>query len=246
MDFGFINSNIDYIAFATLVICLGATAVTRWLAEGRAKKHPKKLKKISEEDSKYRHLFAHETRIQEALSSRTSKSLRKAYRKIWAEKILAAKAYPEAREIIRNLIMTNYTFLSAVLISFGLILTQFSTLKDIGGALPEVKILSISTLLVYALFSLISESRILNYVPIVLWVDEEIIEKMQNEDKADYIAQLMDQSFDRFSDSIRAVFFAVICVFWFFNAYAFIMATIILTAIILNSDLERKITITIF
>ncbi len=237
-----ILANIEIIAFVILILCLLFTITFRRLAQ-KVKTAPQKNKA---EVEKYKKLFAHTARTQEAEISQTSKSLRKAYRKNWAERILGVKAYAEAREIIRNLIMTNTAFLSAVLVSFGLLLSGYSVLKQFGGPLADLKMVCLSTLLIYSLFMLILESRILNYIPILLWVDDEVIDEMQHIRKSDYVAELMDEAFDRFSDSLRAVFYAVVCIFWFFNTFAFIAAVLILTAIIIASDLDRKLRITIF
>jgi hypothetical protein len=241
MDF-----NPDYLAFAFLVICVASTFASHMLAEGAKPKGSQGKPEKKDENGKYSHLFAHEARLKEVETSHTSKSLRKAYRKNWAERILGTKAYPEIREIIRNLIMTNVALLSAVLISFGLLISGFSVLKEVGGETAELKMVSMSTLLLYSLFMLISESRILNYVPILIWVDAEIIASMQKEEKVEYIAQLMDEAFDCFSNSLRALFFAVVCVFWFFNLTAFIVATALLTVVIVSSDFDKKIRISIF
>ena len=245
MQIADIIANQEYLAFLFLATCLAITIVSRRIA-GRQVTRPEIPKSKLEESEKYSHLFAHEARLEEVEAFQTSKSLRKAYRKNWAERILGAKAYPEAREIIRNLIMTNGAILSAVLISFGLLISGFTVLQSAGGDSTDIKVISISILLIYALFRLITETRILNYVPILLWVDQEVIAKMQNEDKAEYIAKLMDDAFDCFSDSLRAIFYAVICIFWFFNTTVFIFATLALTLIIVSSDFDRTIKISIF
>jgi hypothetical protein len=244
MDFQDLITYQDILAFLVLVACLSITVITRRIAEKQVSK-PAKTEEEPEE-AKYSHLFVHTARLKEAETSQSAKSLRKAYRKNWAERILGAKAYPEAREIIRNMIMTNTAVLSAVLISFGLLLSGFSVLEASGGPYSALKMVSISTLLIYSLFMLISESRILNYIPILIWVDKEIISTMQKQDKTDYLAGLMDDAFDRFSDSLRAIFYAVVCIFWFFYTPAFIFATIVLTLIIVASDLDRSLRITIF
>lgn len=245
MIFDIMAVDLDIVAFFILSLCIGIVTIVHQMAGEQKKKNKAKDGRRADLE-RYGHLFKHTAHLQEVEEVETSKSLRKAYRKNWAEKILAQKAYPEAREIIRNLIMTNAAFLSAVLISFGLLLSGFSVLEKAGGGYPELKVISISTLLIYSLFMLISQARILNYVPIVLWVDEEIIKKKQCEDKSTYISTLMDESFDHFSDSLRAVFFAVICIFWFFNTPIFIGATIIMTAIIAKSDTDRTLRVSIF
>jgi uncharacterized membrane protein len=246
MDIWEIVSNPDNLAFVFLAFCLTVTIVSRRTSQGQVPKTDGPMRKEEELKTQYAHLFAHAARLKEAESSQTSKSLRKAYRRNWAERILGAKAYPEAREIIRNLIMTNTALLSAVLISFGLLISGFTVLINAGGAAAELKLISISTLLIYSLFMLISESRILNYIPILLWVDSEIIGKMQNKDKPEYIAQLMDDAFDMFSDSLRAIFYAVVCIFWFFNTPVFIIATFALTFVVVSSDFDRRVRISIF
>ena len=168
--------NQDILAFGVLMICLAITVVSRRVADKRVSKPEEKQEEPNE--TKYSHLFVHTARLKEAEASHSAKSLRRAYRKNWAERILGAKAYSEAREIVRNLIMTNGALLSAVLISFGLLLSGFSVLSNAGGEYAALKMVTISALLVYSLFMLISECRILNYIPILLWVDGEIIGTM--------------------------------------------------------------------
>src|SRR5208283_5915442 len=217
-------TNQDVLAFGVLVVCVAITIVSRRIADKRVSK-PEEAQ-TEPDEAKYSHLFVHTARVKEAETSQSAKSLRRAYRKNWAERILAAKAYSEAREIVRNLIMTNGALLSAVLISFGLLLSGFSVLSNAGGEFAALKMVSISALLVYSLFMLISECRILNYIPILLWVDDEVISTMQHDDKANYLASLMDDVYDRFSDSLRAIFYAVVCIFWFFYTPAFMVGTI--------------------
>jgi len=245
MAFDIMAVDLDIVAFFILSLCIGIVAIVHQMA-GERKKNLTVKESRREDFERYGHLFKHTAHLDEVEQFESSKSLRKAYRKNWTEKILAQRAYPEAREIIRNLIMTNAAFLSAVLISFGLLLSGFSVLEKAGGVYPELKVISISALLIYSLFMLISQARILNYVPIVLWVDEEIIKKKQGEEKSAYISKLMDDSFDHFSDSLRAVFFAVICIFWFFNTPIFIGAILIMTAIIVKSDTDKTLRVSIF
>ncbi len=237
-------TNQDVLAFGVLVVCVAITIVSRRIADKRVSKPEEKREE--QDETKYSHLFVHSARVKEAETSHSAKSLRRAYRKNWAERILNAKAYPEAREIVRNLIMTNGALLSAVLISFGLLLSGFSVLSNAGGEFAALKMVSISALLVYSLFMLISECRILNYIPILLWVDDEVIDTMQHDDKANYLASLMDDVYDRFSDSLRAIFYAVVCIFWFFYTPAFMIATVVLTIVMVASDLDRSLRITIF
>ena len=237
-------TNQDVLAFGVLVVCVAITIVSRRIADKRVSKPEEKQEEPDE--TKYSHLFVHSARVKEAETSHSAKSLRRAYRKNWAERILNAKAYPEAREIVRNLIMTNGALLSAVLISFGRLLSGFSVLSNAGGEFAALKMVSISALLVYSLFMLISECRILNYIPILLWVDDEVIDTMQHDDKANYLASLMDDVYDRFSDSLRAIFYAVVCIFWFFYTPAFMIATVVLTIVMVASDLDRSLRITIF
>lgn len=233
----------NFFAFVVLLICIGITLVSRWMADRRKAQLSPEAK---EEVGKFRKLFAHTARLQDVEQFQTSRSLRRAYRKNWTEKILASRSYAEAREVIRNLIMTNTAFLSAVLISFGILTSGFTILMESGEPDVQYKMLSISALLLYALFMLISESRVLNYVPILLWVDEEIMERIQGMSKTDYIARLMNDAFDHFSSSLRAIFYAVACIFWFFSVPVFIVTVIMLTAIIVASDLDKTVRITIF
>ncbi len=175
----------------------------------------------------------------------TGKRIRSIYRKAWVEDILKRDEPGYFFETMRNNIMVSTALLSAIIISFGFVLNA-GIIKTDGEILAIFRIISIIALLGYSLFMIILEIRTLTYIPIISRVPESIIKKYEMMDKVSYMAKLLHESFDYFSNSIRALFYIAPLLIWTYNIYLFIIATLIISYTMYREDYGKESGITIF
>ena len=75
--------------------------------------------------------------------------------------------------------------------------------------------------------------RLLIRFPILAGVEPHLISKYEKQDTLDYLGDVLNRSLNRFSVSIRSLYYAMVVILWFVNAYIFIAATILLTVVLL-------------
>ncbi|MEM2909346.1 MAG: DUF599 family protein [Candidatus Bilamarchaeaceae archaeon] len=176
----------------------------------------------------------------------TGKRIRSIYRKSCIETLLKEDKNETLIEILRNGVLISTALMSAIIISFGFVLAKAPTLESILDFLTMFKIIAIFALLVYAFLMLLLESRTLVYIPIVFNTSEKLIEKYEGTNKVIYVSKLLHESFDHFSNAVRAIIFVVILLTWFYNVYLFITLTIVLSSLMVMEDFGKKSTITMF
>lgn len=179
------------------------------------------------------------------LKKPTGKLIRSIYRKAWVEDALRRDQPTQFIDTIRNNIMISTTLISAIIISFGFVLNA-DVIRVDGNLIDLIRLITIITLIAYAFFMMILEVRTLTYIPIVFQTPETLIKKYDKMDKASYIAKLLHESFDNFSNATRALFYIAPLIIWFYNVHLFIIATLVLTYIMYNEDFGRESGITIF
>ena len=175
----------------------------------------------------------------------TGKRIRSLYRKAWVEAIIKKGDQPDLINTIRNNITVSVALLSAIIISFGFVINA-GVIKVDGNFFHLVRIVSIISLLGYSLFMILLEIRTLTYIPIVSQVPESLIKKYDNTDKASYMAKLLHESYDYFSNSIRSLFYIAPLMIWFYNVYLFIVLTLIISYAMHSEDFGTKSGITTF
>ncbi len=179
------------------------------------------------------------------LPKATGKEIRSIYRKAWVESVLKGGDNAQFIQTMRNNISISTALLGATIVSFGLILNA-GIVKENGDIFGTIRILSVIALLGYALFMLLLEIRTLTYIPIVSHVPESFIKKYEKTDKASYIAKLLHESFDNFSNAIRSLFYIAPLLIWFYNVHLFIVATMVISYAMYHEDFGTKSGIVLF
>jgi uncharacterized membrane protein len=181
------------------------------------------------------------------LNIATGKKIRSEYRHHWVEAIVKRNEQRILTEVLRNNVMVSTALLSSLIISFGFIINAGSgALLHDSDPIAHARIVLIIGLLAYSFFMILLELRTLIYIPIIFGTSEKLIVKYESMKKVEYVAKLLHQSFDHFSNAIRALFFIVALLIWFYNTYAFVAFTLLLTYVMVREDFGGKSEITIF
>ncbi|MFN7991817.1 MAG: DUF599 family protein [Candidatus Micrarchaeia archaeon] len=231
--------DLDSIGLVVFIACVSVTIVARGYAERD------RTRKVAgpdiEKAERFRKLFVHKLRLAEATQNLSGKAVREAYRRNWIEHMLNNKQYAEMREIIRNNLMSSAAMISALVVVLGFIISQYGSIKATAFVTnPELKVFTVAAVLFYALYMMITQIRMLMYLPIMSWVDEEVIEAIEGTDKVTYISRMVEVSYDHFSNSMRAIFYSVCCALWFVDPALFIASTLVLSALNIKDDFEQR------
>lgn len=176
----------------------------------------------------------------------TGKKIRSLYRKSWIKEMLAKDNPKIVADVIRNQIMVSTALLSAIVISFGFIISLSNYLNFENNPLLLIKIAFIIVSIVYAFFMILLETRTLVYVPVAFSADATLIKKYENMDKAEYVAKLIHESFDHFSNALRAIFFVIALITWLYNTFFFIFVVLLFTFAMVREDYGAHSDITLF
>ena len=173
----------------------------------------------------------------------TARSVRSEYRRSWAKEIMKNDNLDSAIDVFRNSITVSSAMMGGLVIAFGLVANALFQATDSEISLQLAFILAILT---YAIFNILMQIRALMYLPIILKVPGKIIEKNEKESKEEYVSKLLDNSYDDFANSIRALFYLIILLVFSLDKMLFIAVTIILTYLFVRRDLSEKSRIEIF
>jgi uncharacterized membrane protein len=230
--------NIDLVALIIFLGCVTVSIMARGYAErAKTRKVVSPDKTLAE---KYPKLFVHKLRLAEATANLSGKAVREAYRRNWIEHMIANKQYVEMREIARNNLMSSTAIISVLVVVLGFLVSQYWGIKQASVIPnPELKFFTVAALLFYALYMLITQIRTLMYLPIMSWVDEELIKTIEGTEKVDYISRMVEISYDHFSNSNRAIFYAICCSLWFIDPVFFIASSLALTVVYARDDFEQ-------
>ncbi|MEK6978780.1 MAG: DUF599 family protein [Candidatus Micrarchaeota archaeon] len=174
----------------------------------------------------------------------TGKKIRELYRRSWVDNMLGSKDNGNLLEIVRNSILVSSALITAIVISFGFVVAN--AVIDGFSLISTLRLTAIVSLLLYSLFAIFLEARTLIYIPIVAGASEEVIKQNEKRSKSHYVSMLLDSAFDEFANSMRALFYVVVLLVWFFNTYLFIAATLLITYIMFREDFGTKSRIGVF
>lgn len=177
----------------------------------------------------------------------TGKKIRSHYRHDWAVNVLKNRDTAFMLETVRNNVLVTSGMITALVISFGFVINSGANILAMNGdfALVARTILTIS-LLAYAFFMILLEARTLVYIPIIFGTSDKLINKHEGMKKVDYLAKLMHEAFDHFSNAIRALVFIMALLVWFYSIYAFIVFTALITYLMVREDFGKKSEIVLF
>ena len=159
-----------------------------------------------------------------------------------------------AVQTMRNLIMSVTFLSSSILILLGLLvqsnlpaadtMIQFSTTS--ASLLNQYKLFILFLVLVFSLIMFLLSLRHMVRFSIIIGIPDEAIEKTGTEEiqKQHETTESINASFvqsavflkamNRFMFGIRGVYYAVTLLVWFISVYAFIIATIALTVVLIR------------
>ena len=173
----------------------------------------------------------------------TARAVRAEYRRSWAESVVRNGDRESALSVFRNNIMVSSTILGGLVIAVGLVANAAVAASSEGVSLHMIFLIILMT---YAIFSILMEIRALTYLPILLGTSGKLIEKNEDITKEEYISKLLDNTYDDFSDAMRALFFMIALLVFSFDKILFIAVTISLTYLFVRRDLSEKSRIEIF
>ncbi len=176
----------------------------------------------------------------------TGKKIRSYYRHNWIENVIKKDNIHFLLETIRNNILVSSGMITALVIAFGFVVGSDVGTSMNGNFVADARILLSIALLVYSFFMIILEVRTLIYIPIVFGTSEKLIIKYEGMKKVDYLAKLIHEAFDHFFNAIRALFFIVALLIWFYNLYAFVLFTVLISYVMVREDFGTNSKITIF
>lgn len=180
------------------------------------------------------------------LERESGKKIRSYYRRSWVEFIIKKQNQHLFLETIRNSILVSAALITGLAISFGFVINSTLGLHSNESFVSNARLFLAIGLMAYAFFINILKIRTLVYLPVILGTDENLIKKYEKMSKIEYLAKLFHDSFDHFSNTIRALFFIVALLAWCYNVYVFIAFTLIITYIMVREDLGSRSEITIF
>lgn len=173
----------------------------------------------------------------------TARAIRSEYRKSWAWAMVDGGEMKVPVDVFRNNLTISTALLGGLVIAFGLVANAFITAQSVSLSLYLAFIISVMT---YALFYLLIEIRTLAYLPIMFGVDSKLIERNEKMKKEEYISRLMDNTYDDFSNAVRALFYLIALLTFSLNSFLFIAATLAITYLFVRRDLSGKSRIEIF
>jgi uncharacterized membrane protein len=146
---------------------------------------------------------------------------------------------------MRNLIMSTTFLSSAILVLLGLLVRNFEDWIDLTGApahVMEIKLLLLFGVLVFALMMFLLSLRHMVRFTILIGVPPEDIEqtscRLENGEKGELEHQplrqkVFERATHRFTFGIRAIYYLLAVILWFLNPYAFVGATVVITALLI-------------
>jgi uncharacterized membrane protein len=173
----------------------------------------------------------------------SARAVRSEYRRNWAKETMKNADSDSAVDVFRNSMTVSSAMMGGLVIAFGLVANALLSTTDSEASLQFAFILFILT---YAIFNILMQIRTLMYLPIILKVPGDIIEKNEKVSKIEYVSKLLDNSYDDFSNAIRSLFYLIVLLAFSLDKLLFIVVTIILTYLFVRRDLSEKSRIEIF
>jgi len=162
----------------------------------------------------------------------------------WVEKVAHHKDNLLAVQTMRNLIMSVTFLASSVLIMMGILVSSpeglsglitFATEKTTG--MTQYKILLLFLTLLFTLSMFLLSLRQMNRFSILISIPHESIQQTVKDRRDVDVSNLRTVTFlkatNRFTFGIRGIFFSAAVMLWFISPIAFMIATIIITLLLI-------------
>ncbi len=185
----------------------------------------------------------------------TKRGMLNIFYQLWVNSMAESKNKIEAIQTLRNLIMAVTFLSSTMLILLGLLVQSFSNGIDellinfstiSSTSLVQYKMLIFFAVLVFSLIMFLLSLRQLVRFSILIGVPTPEIEKTGSKEihKKDKETCTLDaksiqsevflKAMNRFTYGMRGIYYVVAIILWFISAYAFMIATVIITILLIQ------------
>jgi uncharacterized membrane protein len=185
----------------------------------------------------------------------TKRGMLNIFYQLWVNSMAESKNKIEAIQTLRNLIMAVTFLSSTILILLGLLVQSFSNGVDellinfssiSATSLVQYKLLIFFAVLVFSLFMFLLSLRQLVRFSILIGIPSQKIEKTGSKEinKKDKETCTLDtksiqsevflKAMNRFTYGMRGIYFVVAIILWFISAYAFMIATVVITILLIQ------------
>jgi len=185
----------------------------------------------------------------------TKRGMLNIFYQLWVNSMAESKNKIEAIQTLRNLIMAVTFLSSTMLILLGLLVQSFSNGIDellinfstiSSTSLVQYKMLIFFAVLVFSLIMFLLSLRQLVRFSILIGVPTPEIEKTGSKEihKKDEETCTLDaksiqsevflKAMNRFTYGMRGIYYVVAIILWFISAYAFMIATVIITILLIQ------------
>jgi uncharacterized membrane protein len=185
----------------------------------------------------------------------TKRGMLNIFYQIWVNNMAESENKIEAIQTLRNIIMAVTFLSSTILILLGLLIQSFSNgidelLIDFSSIystpIIQYKLLIFFAVLVFSLIMFLLSLRQLVRFSVLIGIPTKKIEKTSSKklkiedkdscslDPKSIQSEVFLKAMNRFTYGIRGVYYIVAIILWFSSAYAFIIATIIITILLIQ------------
>jgi uncharacterized membrane protein len=162
----------------------------------------------------------------------------------WVEKVAHHEDNLLAVQTMRNLIMSVTFLASSVLIMMGILVSSFEGINGLitfateeTTGVGQYKILLLFLVLLFTLSMFLLSLRQMNRFSILISIPQESIQKTVKDRHDVDVSNLRTITFlkatNRFTFGIRGIFFSVAVMLWFISPLAFMIATFIITFLLI-------------
>jgi uncharacterized membrane protein len=185
----------------------------------------------------------------------TKRGMLNIFYQLWVNSMAESKNKIEAIQTLRNLIMAVTFLSSTMLILLGLLVQSFTNgideliinFSSISlTSLVQYKLLIFFTVLVFSLIMFLLSLRQLVRFSILIGVPTPEIEKKGSKeiskenketctlDAKSIQSEVFLKAMNRFTYGMRGIYYVVAIILWFISAYAFMIATVIITILLIQ------------
>lgn len=158
------------------------------------------------------------------------------YRRSWVENILENKDIDIAVDQVRNLARVTSLFASSSLIIVGLLANLLLGGKYSFTGVNQIKVYLLISIFAASFMLFLFSLRYLNYFTILLGAKPEVIEKYEGIDMVTFLTEKINLAMNRYTLGVRCYYYSIGALSWFFNTYAFILITLVVTILVATAS----------
>ncbi len=165
------------------------------------------------------------------------------YRAEWLRRQLKENRYDNVLNTVRNSLVAASSLASALIIMVGFIINK--VVPDGERTFFEYfttnKLSLINIMLFLTIYFLFMHIRLLSRFTFLAGTDLSIIKKVEGEEGLAYLSSMLNRTMNQFSYAMRCLYYAVVAVLWLFDTHLFIIATILLTVVLIYRESFAKV-----